>query len=39
MQGVAAHDLIEHEEQYLPHGEARACEWRQPARARLQEGG
>lgn len=28
MQGVAAHDLIEHEEQYLPHGEARACEWR-----------
>lgn len=28
MQGVAAHDLIEHEDQYLPHGEARVCERR-----------
>ncbi|PRW39089.1 oxidoreductase [Chlorella sorokiniana] len=34
MQGVAAHDLIEHEDQYLPHGEARAALVGSP-RARL----
>ncbi|KAI7836302.1 hypothetical protein COHA_009810 [Chlorella ohadii] len=36
MQGMAAHDLIEHEDQYLPHGEPRAAALvGSPPRARL----